>query len=552
MSAAPPAARRLRTRDLAHVPVLDLFASAPPGSSVGATWVVSVPGDTHDPVRGALWRLCTRRSIDLPVVGTSATAGPSALKAFSDAEAALAALPWGWSALPSIDLSVFHVDDLSINPRTQPPPSVDGRSLTLAALLALASHHYACPLPNDVVASADIGPSGSLLPVGGVREKVTTLRYLLPGLRVLVVAQAQAEEWTNALQEQGWTDVAVAGYSSAADAIGAQLNPAARLHTLSEAQVDRQIAHLRQLVLIVGMAAPVNWGAVASFVAALTGADGPKLPDRGGDLSLIRLVAARYARLDLLPADPALCEAAVAEPSPRLRALKLSQLIQQHADLATDLPPALAATNPAAYTGVFGHRVRGAWCRWLLAFGTSPIEERAKIALAGHRAIVEDLLRDEDYGELSHSVAALLYLAGALEDDEAYRYALGVADALAHSPDMAPADLAFIRLARARAAIWAPGADRAAAAADLEALRTDITTARAHSPLARLQFFEKMILDLLPALRSTEHPPTLTAPDALDTAIRAHPSTRQPYANAIAGQGDPTVRARRFDRFFTG
>lgn len=550
----PPAAA-------ARAPVLRRRWGAPadPGPITPGAWVLSctMPGGAD--ADAALWRLHLDED-GLPET-TQGALGPVALAACEDARRALRGLPWGWAALPMARPTLRRVGrlDRQVGP-AETVPTLEGRSLTLAAVLLFAAAYYGCDLPLDVVAGADVDPhSGHLLPVEGIVAKAAALIALAPGICTVVVAEAQAEDWRNALDaaraaagdDPGVSGPRVDGYGSATEVVKAVLNPAGRLANLSPSERQVTYEHLRRITFEDGMAAGVSWRAVGDALRQL----GPFLPNERATLALLQSVAVGYQRHDLVPAPDATVYAATLDlGSARRRNLQLAHALQSSAHAAAALPPGVEAQLPRLGDSVLSHRVRGAWARWRLIVGDEAPEQRAQIAHDAHREIVRSLLEDDELHELSYSLSDWLRLAGALAVLSSFDEASGVLDRLSRAPDAAPRDLAFARIARARGVGALPPTDQAprrkAALDDLTALRAALPVQGSDGgPFAGLGFL-RVIIDRVDALlRDVDHedPMVHLARGLLtvDDVIARIKPCHQPNARAIAGTGAEELRRHR-------
>ena len=545
----------------ARAPVLRRRWGAPadPGPITPGAWVLSctMPGGAE--ADAALWRLHLDED-GLP--GTIPGAlGPVALAACEDARQVLRGLPWGWAALPVARPALRRVGrlDRQVGP-AEALPTLEGRSLTLAALLLFAAAYYGRDLPLDVVAGADIDPrSGRLLPVEGIDAKAAALIALAPGIRTVVVAEVQADGWGRALkgartaagEDLAFPGPTVVGLGSATEAVSAVLRPADRLANLSPAERSMTYEHLRRISLEDGMAAGVSWPAVDDALRQL----GPHLPGEAATIALLHTVATRYTRAAPVPApDHAMYAATLALPSARRRNLQLAHALQSSAHAAAPLPDGIEDRLPTLGDSALSHRVRGAWARWRLVVGDEAPELRAQIAHDAHREIVGLLLADDELHELSYSLSDWLRLAGALGAVSSFDEACSVLNRLTGAPDAAPRDLVFASVARARG-VWAlPSGYRAHrvedALADLTALRAALPAQESDvGPFAGLGFLRPIIDRVDALLRDLDRDDDMVrlarGVHTVDDVIARLTPLYQPTARAIVGKGSEEVRRLR-------
>jgi len=377
-----------------------------PGASAGTALVLTA-GDTQ---RSA-WVL----SADGTEPGSDEAAlAQSARRAIERAHRLLAERTrLAWRPLPR--LSEVHLTRLdTVYPtgaihRTLP---VEGDSLGLSTVLALASMLYGQPLPDDIVASAAVDDQGALGQVGRVEAKVRTVVECLPGVRRIIVAKEQAGEWKAAVETVAAGALEVVAFDTAWAAVEELLDPVASLESTQEGH-QPEVLHALANTLKEGRSAVLTWRPVARAVRHMR-ACWTLTPDQRAEADLVLIVAQRYAReprTDDVDLD-ALIDW-VGRQHIMARLPLLAHLVQHHASYGCDVPPPLRAlVEPLldAEAHPFAYKVRGAWARWLAADG------QAAAALALQRRIVRDLVQGMQDDEASYSLAEWMRLAGALGD----------------------------------------------------------------------------------------------------------------------------------------
>jgi hypothetical protein len=531
-------------------PALFALADAPPPAE--GAWVVSVEAGPAG--AAALWWLSAAPITTLE----RATLVAEAPRAVEDARRLLRALPFGWSALPDQPLQLGRAVRFDANEGAPPPSTLDGRSLSGAAMLALSARYYGVKLPQNILASVDLDPAtGRTLEVGGVKGKAAALRGMLPRLQTLYVAQSQTEAWQGALAEVGLRRVTVQGVESATELVAEVLRPADLLARLDTPAVERTFVHLRRVMLEAGMGAALSWPAVQSALSALRG----RLPPtEGPTLTLLEGVVRRYRRDQPVEAPPdEVFDAALRLPSRRQRHIYLAHAIQWAAEAGVPLPTGVEAQVPLPDAGHLAHRARGAWARWLLVAGPGPTEGRAAAALQAHEQIVKALLRDDDLGELSSSLSVCLQLAGGLCDRAAFEWAEAHLRSLEAEVSAEPRDLAYLRIARARGA-WALGGAPPTVVDELRALRRSIspTASAGPGPYAGLAFLDGAIYRTLRLLgHDAEAPPAgamrrvqaflelAEGTRSVDDTLAAEDDAYRAAARAVAGPSTDGEQLRR-------
>jgi len=326
-----------------------------------------------------------------------------------------------WRPLPGVgDVRLTRLDTVYAAGAVQRMLPVEGDSLGLSTVLALASTLYGQPLPGDIVASAAVDVTGALGAVGRVPDKVKTIRQCLPGVRRVVVAASQLDAWEAAVLKHAAGALEVVGHDTAGAAVEALLDPVTSLEQTEETR-RTEVLHALANTLKEGRSAVLSWRPVARAVRHMRQC-WDLTTDQRAEADLVLLVAQRYAG-EVTPEDVDL-DAVITWVGGRhvmARLPLLAHLVQHHATYGLDMPPALATLvgdllDADAYP--FAYKVRGAWARWLAADG------QAGAALAIQRRIVEDLEQGMLESEASYGLAEWMRLAGALGDAAAFDAAL--------------------------------------------------------------------------------------------------------------------------------
>lgn len=328
-----------------------------------------------------------------------------------------------WRPLPAVsEVHLTRLDTVHTVGSVQRMLPVEGDSLGLSTVLALASTLYGQPLPADIVASAAVDAQGALGEVGRVLDKVRTIRECLPRVRRVVVAREQVREWEAAVLEHTAGSLTVVGHDTAWAAVEDLLDPVTSLENTHEAH-QPEVLHALANTLKEGRSAVLTWRPVARAVRHMRRC-WQLTDDQRSEADLVLLVAQRYAG-ELTPADvdlPAVIDW-VSRQHVMARLPLLAHLVQHHATYGLDMPPALGdLVGPLmdADAHPFAYKVRGAWARWLAADG------QAHEALGIQRRIVEDLVQGMLEDQASYGLAEWMRLAGALGDAAAFHDALAL------------------------------------------------------------------------------------------------------------------------------
>jgi hypothetical protein len=359
-------------------------------------------------------------------------------------------LPFAWTPLPEGHLAVVRVDEWTH--WHQGPARVDGRSLSLAAALALVSERYKVGLPGSDLAAADIHPdTGELVAVLGVAEKVAGLAHMATGLKRLWVAAGAEEAWKQALIRHGMA-VEVCARTHVWDVVKELFDPPALLRNLDSGELDRLESHLFRLVSQHGMNLRIRWSGVAEALAHA------RVVSQGR--RVLAVIARRWSWSTPDFAPDADMTAWVLQLPRQRREELIAQLIQGYGDSGLPIPAELLPCVPIECAGWNDHKIRGAYARALLATETAPPNcaatqhPPAQQALVIHRELISFLWSVDRPDQISYSLADLLRLAGGLEDSGCFAWGLAQLDQLRALADTDPADIAYCALAAARGALW--------------------------------------------------------------------------------------------------
>lgn len=388
----------------------------PPGSRAGRALVLTV-GDTQ---RSA-WVL---RADGTHAGADQADFAQSAKRAVERAHRLLAERTrLAWRPLPAAsDVQLARLDTVFSTGAVHRTLPVEGDSLGLSTVLALASTLYGRPLPDDVVASAAVDSHGALGEVGRVREKVRTILECLPGVRRVIVAKRQVVSWQRAVDDLGAGALAVEGFDTVWQAVNRLLDPGTCLEETPEKHRP-EILHALANTLQEGRSAVLTWAPVARAVEHMRTHWSLSTAERA-EADLVLLVARRYAGDETPPSvDLNGVVDWVGGRHLMARLPLLAHLVQHHATYGLDMPEGLeelVAPLLDADAHPFAFKVRGAWARWLAADG------QAAAALAIQRRLVEDLVAGSRDREASYGLAEWMRLAGALGDADAFDAAVAV------------------------------------------------------------------------------------------------------------------------------
>ena len=437
----------------------------PPTPAVGSALAVTV--GEHG---GCLWALRDR-----PDRPPASVLGAQAAARWEDAICALPrSLPVLWASVRRHRERPFpwHLgsharDGHGIAP---PEPIVDGPSIGLSFFLALASRVLDVPVATDVVATATLDAFGAVGPVDGLELKIQTVLAVAPRVRRLVVASAQVED-ARALASGRLEVLGVRSASEAADLLLTDL--AGRLVEV-EGRGRRVLVRSFFRLALGGQRELLDWSPVAKAARLALDEWRDLADDDRYTLELAAAVAARHqgnrGSLRLPP------ESWLASLSTPVRINVLAHLVQHSAD--TGEPPArqtlaLARRDlPFDVKHAFAPQLRlmGAVAR-LEAFCGNPVR-----ALARQRLLAECHLANLSHEDVSLPLCEWIRLAGAVADASE----LAAAEALFEEGQalgvFSSADLGYLELARARAAVQA-GRPTTTALEVLRRLATDPTVA---------------------------------------------------------------------------
>lgn len=411
------------------------LAGAKPAQGAEGRAVVLTVGDRQR----STWVLCTDGNLPGP---DQATLAQSAHRAIDRAHRLLAERTrLAWCPLPP--RAVIHLtrlDSVHDAGSAHRPLPVEGDSLGLSTILALASMLYGQPVPPDVVASAAVDAEGALGKVGRINDKVRTIVECLPGIRRVVVARDQEDDWMAAVQKHAAGALEVVSFKNAWSAVEELLDPVTCLERTPEPH-QREVLHALANTLRDGRSAVLEWAPVARAVRHMR-ASWTLTPDQRAEADLVLLVAQRYSREET-PEDVDIDSVIewVGQRHPMARLPLLAHLVQHHATYGLDIPPRLEALiRPLLDATIhpFAYKVRGAWARWLAADG------QAAEALALQRRIAEDLVEGMHEDEVSYSLAEWMRLSGALGDAASFDAALSLEASLRRQGSLAESSRMYL------------------------------------------------------------------------------------------------------------
>ena len=392
----------------------------------------------------------TTGEISLDPAGSAAVDEAKALLGHSIG--ALRALP-SWS--PSKRLQVL--DKLVAPGETPDSHAVRGDSLGLAVLLALSSACLGMPVPADLVGLAALDSTGDLRAVGGIEQKLRTLRACAPRVRRFLVSPPDVVRARACLSSLGVEEAAVIEVDSASKAVevvfGGDL-PRRMLESVSGAERPGFVEQLLRRALRPERDLLLSWAPVWRM------ADGALDSWSGlepGDRQALRLVHAIAVRHDDAPEAERLGEdwAGFATWVTGLRTIRrvqvLTHLVQQNADRCVpddaQLDALLARARPSTGESEGWWRLRGAEARRLAVRGR--LDHAWEIQLEAS----EFFLESDKASEMSFQLSALYQLAGFLGTEASLR----TVEALHRRTDEAGGlhgdGARYVRLAKARAEV---------------------------------------------------------------------------------------------------
>lgn len=400
----------------------------------------------------ALWRL--RLGVASAEGAGGIPFGREAETAWGNAAGALPrAIPVLWSSVRQVETSTRAAHHL-VSLFGGSPIVLDGPSFGLPFLLAMASRLLGEPLPEDVVASASISPSGQVGGVGDIEAKIEALDRLSPRVCRLLVACPDAARAGDAA---AGTRIEVIALRTAAQALMAVFPDLSNLLVAAGSDPGRRKELVDRFfrLAVSGRGAMLEWGAVRAAARRALEEWGRTLDE--GDrrkLDFAHAVAARHENnegaLDL-PEDGWLAQMPLPE---RLRVV--ANFVQQAADTGTPPPDATEALARRFLVEVLEAfpphlKLEGALGRLLAVTG------REGEALEFQEEAARGFLVQEAYEDVSYPLAEWYRLSGVLADRGAFDRAdefratlppdrAGFVDATA------PRD-PYVHLARARALV---------------------------------------------------------------------------------------------------
>lgn len=219
--------------------------------------------------------------------------------------------PGAWRAVP-----------IARSGQGRSPAALDGSSFGLALLLGAVSWLTDAPLPADVVALGAVDTLGRITPVDGLDRKIRVLLEKAPGVRQILVAQAQRDEVAALVPPDG---PRATGVACAAEAVAQVTSPDHMPWDVSAAR--RALDQLYRQTLLDEVSL-LGWDAVHSTATTLRAV--LTKPDDVLRLGLIQAISARHAGRAFTPPDVDL-EWLEVQPRP-LRLVIMAQLIQGCAD----------------------------------------------------------------------------------------------------------------------------------------------------------------------------------------------------------------------------
>ena len=338
---------------------------------------------------------------------------------------------------------------------------VEGPSFGLAFCLHLASVVLGCPIPPDVVATAAIDASGTVLPVGGLERKIVSIAALLPRVTDVLVSADQEDD----ARRVAPSSIRVIGITRAADAIEHVFGDAlSRL--LVEAGTDperrEELTTSFFRLALVGSDSIVDWAPVARGAALALEHWSDLSADARYRLDFARAVAARHSdnsgRIAMPPNG-------WLDGRPRmLRIQVVAHLVQQCSDTGVPHPDRIeplarellaADLHEAAEPQL---RLRGAVARLEALTG------RGQDALVAQESLAGVLAELHAYADIAYPLSEWCRLAGALQDAASLQRAAAFHERLSSTGGLEGLGARYVELALVRGRLLLDAGDETARA----------------------------------------------------------------------------------------
>jgi hypothetical protein len=396
-----------------------LVPSGPPGITPGEVLLVTANEDC-----ASLWVLLCH---DLPPDEETRSFGKRAEGRWKDAAAALPrSLPLLWAPVAEARRAPHAALHLWSRPRlhreARPETVLDGPSFGLAFVLSLASRVLGARTPEDVVASACVGPDGRLEPAGEIAEKVDVVWRAAPRVRRLLIAAtrdgAHAREAKRAAVGTAIEIHAVSSATAALRLVFGDGLASLLIGAGSDAARRRELVDSLFRLALSGRNQVLDWTPVQAAAARARQAwEGQLDEDEKRQLEFAEAVAARHeSNAGVLPVPE---EKWLQQMPVAVRVGLLANFVQHSADTAT--PPAEAIEALAEPYRAPAHesfpvqlKLMGALGRLHAVTGRAaqalPMQEQAAVAFFGQL----------EYAEVSFPLTEWYRLAGVSGDQQAF------------------------------------------------------------------------------------------------------------------------------------
>ena len=484
---------------------------------------------------GALWAIGT----DLPKLGLPVAIGidtrRDADRGYRIALRALPILTRPGSA-PPVGARCLAICDTHVHPHL-----VRGRSLGLSLILAHASRLLDVPVPRDVVASVQVEPDGSLLPVDSVAEKASLLARFAPEVTRILVHPRQRSAAADGSRTAGrlLEVVSVPTLDAAIAEVFRDLHQrfATRWEQCDEAA--RRAAEDLFRTALLGTPRVLDWNGVAAAGALLS----RLLAGHPHHQRLARAAEAIALRHE---GAPALLDDLVDPRLPRsLRTRYLAHWVQSGAD---GPDPEVAGTRADAMRS----RLDGAPDDWSDADLVLAGAVGRALAAAGQEAeavtwlrpVVDAWMSRYQESEASYALCELIRVVGIAGTSAALRRCEADATRVVGDPDTSDVSRGFLQLALGRA--WACVGDLDAAQTHLDATDLDWELMPRHLALARERWrghLDRALGRPVDALPIDGTVPALLAraDEAVETASDTGPITEEIARLAEDGEAYPEL-----------
>ncbi|NOY28189.1 MAG: hypothetical protein GXP62_20180, partial [Oligoflexia bacterium] len=406
---------------------------------------------------GALWRLhVSRETSDLDTVFVGRAAYSADLATSLILTEVGAFYPDLLRCRPCLSARIVH----DTGP-AQPPLALDGASFGLSMALAILSFALELPLVPSVAATAALDPDGHLRPVGGLAEKLRTLRDWAPQVQTVLVAADQELPTVSAAVSGAPNLIPIADLGQALPhAFAARSIPELIVRQIQPGALPQVARSLFRLALH-NSSTVLSWDNVWELstytVRQLARSGSP--PDSLWMAQVAQAVAARHTGATDVswPPDPP------RPPATAVSLVLLSHRVQHAADLVqTDWQPLASQARQAALAnpGLPGSaRLWGALGRLYASWGQGPDAlDALRRAWETWRELFQEF-------QASYAICEWLRILGAMNRPDAADAVDAVLDgpfqAVWDAPQTSQVSRAFLAVAAGRALLWTQRPQRA-------------------------------------------------------------------------------------------